>query len=509
MSALQLSGFGVCFGHRVILSNIDLELPAQGVDVLMGPVKTGKSTLMRTLAGLNACTTIHRHWGCAKLADRPVGAGWRPTLVQQHAALFKSSVQEAVLAQSAPATRAQRDEAAREALQAHGLGSIANGLRQSVLELPVHQQRAINILAHALPCPPLLMVDEPTYGLPPDAAQWLVDWLRALGDKVRLLVVLHHQGQARRLADRVVLLGGGVVLAHGPNPRFFTHPVNDWVRQFALSGSLSVASPDAREEDLDPSVPPPPRLPQAALDAVAEFTQRPPPAAPVAAAVPPPSPRPPPPVDVPALASIAVNGHATTPPARHCASTAPMATVGAALPPLSRTGVETASMVGKAIMTEYRGPHGFHWIIPGTLAGCGEPGAMAPIDYDMQLLANLGISHLVTLTENDIDENALERNGLKNIHLPIFDREAPSVTQAYMLVRRMQLLLDQGHVIAVHCKAGIGRTGTILAAWLIREGGLSASDAIARLRNIHTYYVQTREQEVFLERFEQDILKRT
>ena len=60
----------------------------------------------------------------------------------------------------------------------------------------------------------------------------------------------------------------------------------------------------------------------------------------------------------------------------------------------------------------------------------------------------------------------------------------------------------------MHCRAGIGRTGTVLAAWLIREGGLSATDAIARLRNINPAYVQTEEQEVFLQAFEQDILKR-
>ena len=112
-------------------------------------------------------------------------------------------MRDAVLAQSASATRAVRDDAADHALAAHGLPGMADALGQSVLGLPVHPQRAINILAHALPSPSLLMVDEPTYGLPPDAALWLVDWLCALAGKVRLLVTPHHQGQARRLADRL------------------------------------------------------------------------------------------------------------------------------------------------------------------------------------------------------------------------------------------------------------------------------------------------------------------
>ncbi len=496
MSALQLSGFGVCFGHRVILSSVDLELPSGGVDVLMGPVKTGKSTLMRTLAGLNTATAIHRRWGCATLLGRSIDSAWRPTLVQQHAALFHAAVRDALLEHTGTTTGLTRDARAREALEAHGLDHLIPRLGASVLELPLHHQRALNVLAYALTAPPLLMVDEPTYGLQLDAAMWLVEWLRALGQRVRLLVVLHHQGQARRLADRVLLLGGGRVLAHDPNPRFFTHPANAWVRQFVQTGSLSIPSPDARAEDLDPSIDPPPPLPQAAVDALAEF-------APSATAD---APRP---VDIPAEPVPApAQGPAESPAPQPVPPTLAVQHTNAALPSLSRAGVEIASMVGRAILTEYRGPHGFHWILPGTLAGSGEPGALATIDYDLQLLANLGVTHLVTLTENDIDVDALLRNGLKNTHLPIFDREAPTLSQAYMLVRRMQQLLDADHVVAVHCRAGIGRTGTVLAAWLIREGGLSATDAIARLRNINPAYVQTEEQEVFLQAFEEDILKR-
>jgi atypical dual specificity phosphatase len=286
----------------------------------------------------------------------------------------------------------------------------------------------------------------------------------------------------------VILLGGGVVLAHEPSPRFFTHPVNAWVEQFVRSGSLAIASPGAKPDELDPSVEPPRPLPQAALDALAEFAEpAEPPPAPAAASAPVPTPTPAP-------------APAPAPPAPPSPSEV--------LPPLSRQGVETAAVVGQAIVPEYRGPHGFRWIVPGKLAGSGNPGAVAPIDYDLQLLIKLGVTHLITLTEDGLDNDVLLRNGMHSIHLPIFDKEAPSLAQAYMLVYRMQRLLDQGYVLAVHCHAGIGRTGTLLAAWLIREGGLSAKDAIARLRSINPAYVQTVGQEQFLASFEQDILKR-
>jgi atypical dual specificity phosphatase len=378
-------------------------------------------------------------------------------------------------------------------LRSHGLAELAEAPETPILALATERQRAVNILSHALTRPPMLFVDEPTYGLKEAAAAWLVEWLAELGRGTRMVVVLHHQGQARKLADRVTLFGGGRVLACEPVERFFTGKVNARVEQFVRSGSLSIASPDAAPEDLGPDVTAPAPLLPAALAAVAPFKQ--PAAKPEPAAV---VPRAPVATSAPAPAAAA--------PAAAAPAGAPRAP--AALPSLSRHGVEDASMVGKVMLSAYRGPQGFSWIVPGKLAGCAEPGISSPLDYDLDLLARMGITHLITLTEKDLDDAALARHGLHNVHLSIFDREAPSLAQTYMLIRKMQALMDQGHIIAVHCKAGIGRTGTILAAWMIREGGVGAAAAIERLRKINPAYVQSEVQEKFLHEFEEDILRR-
>lgn len=492
---LDLSGYGVSFGRRVILADMNLSLPSQGIDILMGPVKTGKSTLMRSLAGLNDANALYRQWGQALLCGRPVGEGHRPVLVQQHAALLNAPAGDALVWQ-------QRRQEARpagewkavavEALARHGLAAhVPHGLETPVWDLPLQWQRALHILAHALPNPPLLLVDEPTYGLDDAAAAQLLEWLAELGRHVRLMVSLHHQGQARRCGQRLLLIGGGRVLAHTEVTRFFSlPPMSEWVEQFIASGSLALPSPDARPEDLAPEVTPPPPLPAAALAAIAPFIEE-------AEGQAPPRPEPVPP-DPPA-----VNPLAAAP-----AGLPSRPGTAAVLPPTSAQGVEVTAMVGRAMMSEYRGPAGFRWIAPNLVGACPEPGIVNPLEYDLDLLSRVGVTTLITLTEKDLDQAALRAAGLQNIHLPIFDREAPSLSQAYMLVRRMQKLIDAGEVLAVHCKAGIGRTGTILAAWLIREGGLSAQEAIARLRRINPAYVQTELQEQFLATFEQDILRR-
>jgi len=503
-ASLTLNGFGACYRRKVVLASIDLTLPSTGVDVLMGPVKVGKSTLMRSLAGLNDNAALFRSWGTATLQGRSLVAGWQPILVQQHATLLNAAVGDAVMLHARAhheRTSGTLKEAAQQALVTYGLDNFVPDLSASVLSLPLVWQRALMILSHALLKPPLLMIDEPTYGLDELAAKRLIDWLSTLGKTQKLLVALHHQGQARSLADRVILLGGGRILAHEPNPRFFNGCNNPWVDRFVRTGSLAIASPDARAEDLSTEVEPPPPLPPAALAAIAEFDEPSEKAAQTA---------------IGTTATMAPPATATTSPKPPSPTTAlpatapPVAvkTVRAMLPPISVRGVEDAAMVGRAILADYRGPSGFHWIVPGRLAGCAEPGVSAAIDYDMGLLHNMGITHLITLTEKDLDQAALARNQLRNLHLPIYDREAPSMAQTYMLIRRMQVLLDQGAVVAVHCRAGIGRTGTILAAWLIREGGLSATGAIERLRTIYKAYVQTEVQEQFLQDFEQDIMRR-
>ena len=75
-TSLCLQGFGLAFGSRVILAECDLALAPTGIDVLMGPVKTGKSSLLRSLAGqFDDLKVLHRGGktvcGVHPLQERP------------------------------------------------------------------------------------------------------------------------------------------------------------------------------------------------------------------------------------------------------------------------------------------------------------------------------------------------------------------------------------------------------------------------------------------------------
>jgi atypical dual specificity phosphatase len=359
---------------------------------------------------------------------------------------------------------------ALECLKRFQAVELAGTLDQPMMDLSSSQQRRVRVLALAAAGPEMLFIDEPTYGLDPHESASLLDWLRHVGTGLKLLVTLHNQQQARLLADSVVLLGGGRVLAHQPTEPFFAHPANAWVEQFLRSGSLDLPSPDARAEDLEVDAVRPAPLPPAAMAAVAasreDGAHRPEPVPPVVAHGTP--------VVLPAatVRPAATQRVVIEPPAEPVRRPA-------TLPPTLSTGVEMASMVGQAVLRGQQGPRRFRWIVPGVLAGCPQPGVVAPIEYDLDLLGAAGITHLITLTERDLPQDLLRIHGLANTHLPIFDREAPSTGQMQMLLVRMQRLLQAGEVLAVHCLAGLGRTGLVLAAWLVRDGGLSAATASA------------------------------
>ena len=273
LSELTFHRFGVAFGQRVVLAEMELHLAPRGIDVLMGPVKTGKSTLLRTLAGLYQGHALHRTWGLVSLDGAALDDGNRPALVQQQVRLLDQTVLQ-VLRQAIPSADAVRSPAAwrewaAQFLAEHGQAAWAARLDAPLMDCPLHMQRTLLILSQVAARPRLLMIDEPTAGLSEPDAHTMIQWLRTLGQQCKLLVSLHNQRQARALADAIVLMGGGRVLAYQPVEEFFSRPANELVQQFVQTGSLSLPSPDARPDDLEAGTPLPPPLPPQAVRATA------------------------------------------------------------------------------------------------------------------------------------------------------------------------------------------------------------------------------------------------
>ncbi len=88
-------------------------------------------------------------------------------------------------------------------------------------------------------------------------------------------------------------------------------------------------------------------------------------------------------------------------------------------------------------------------------------------------------------------------SGFEVHHFPIFDMGIPTPRRAADLCRRVLADLDRREPVLLHCKAGLGRTGTMLACSLVSLGE-SAQAAVARVRRVSSFYIQNTAQERFV-----------
>ena len=88
-------------------------------------------------------------------------------------------------------------------------------------------------------------------------------------------------------------------------------------------------------------------------------------------------------------------------------------------------------------------------------------------------------------------------SGFEVHHFPIFDMGIPTPRRAADLCRKILLDLERQEPVLLHCKAGLGRTGTMLACSLVSLGD-SAQNAVARVRRVSSFYIQNAVQERFV-----------
>ncbi|HEY1378461.1 MAG TPA: dual specificity protein phosphatase family protein, partial [Gemmataceae bacterium] len=124
-------------------------------------------------------------------------------------------------------------------------------------------------------------------------------------------------------------------------------------------------------------------------------------------------------------------------------------------------------------------PSGFSWIDRPHLAACARPDDPDELAW----LRQQGIQVLLTLSEDRLRRDWVDAAGLLVMHVPIIDMDAPTQDQLDRCVSAIVRANERKMGVAVHCGAGLGRTGVVLAAYFVVRG-LSASNAIARIRRL-------------------------
>jgi protein-tyrosine phosphatase len=129
-------------------------------------------------------------------------------------------------------------------------------------------------------------------------------------------------------------------------------------------------------------------------------------------------------------------------------------------------------------------PHGnTYWLWAGHVLAGEHPAKEGEeqLSEKLQLFALAGITHFIDLTSPaDPVKTYQPLGGAVRINHPITDFGVPSPLQMQGILQSIQSALSQGGKVYVHCKGGIGRTGTVAATWLT-EQGLDDKQALALL----------------------------
>lgn len=136
-------------------------------------------------------------------------------------------------------------------------------------------------------------------------------------------------------------------------------------------------------------------------------------------------------------------------------------------------------------------PNAFDWLIPEQLGVCVNPCVGRQAENWLELV---GVRLLINMYERADEPELLQRLGARALHIPVPGSCAPTQEQLEAGVQAISDALKEGERVAVHCGAGLGRAGTLLAAYLVGEG-CSADEAMARVRAARPGSIETVEQE--------------
>lgn len=226
------------FGSQVVLDHFNLDLPTAKTTVLLGPSGSGKSVMLKHIIGLLRPDSGEVHFEDQRvdqLAERQLrDIRLQVGLVFQMGALFDSMTVEENLAfpiiEHTRLTPAERRSRIAESLETVDLTGVEGKLPS---QLSGGQRKRVALARAIVLRPKVMLYDEPTTGLDPIRAdginELIVKLQRSLG--VTGVVVTHDLASARKVADRVVMLFGGRIIADGTYDEL-EHSENPHVRHF-------------------------------------------------------------------------------------------------------------------------------------------------------------------------------------------------------------------------------------------------------------------------------------
>ena len=240
---LSVRGLAVAYGDLRAVDGVDLEVAAGEIVALLGASGSGKSSLLRAVAGLEDVAGGEVAWGGRSMVRVPVhkrGFG----LMFQDGQLFEHRDVGSNIAYGLTGLpRAQRGERVREMLELVGLPGFE---RRRVTTLSGGQAQRVALARALAPAPRLLLLDEPLSALDRALREQLATDVRTILRQggTTALYVTHDQDEAMTVADRVGVMEAGRLLHLDTPQRLWTDPGSSKVARFLgfdVVGELALA----------------------------------------------------------------------------------------------------------------------------------------------------------------------------------------------------------------------------------------------------------------------------
>ena len=241
--AARIRRLSVAFHERTILHDITLDIPAEGITVLLGRSGSGKTTFLRALNRLNECLPGCRTSGEAELrlggGLRPIYAGRpgeaalsdlrrRVGMVFQKANPFPMSIYDNITygpRLHGVRNKAELDELVESSLRGAALwDEVKDRLKKSALGLSGGQQQRLCIARALAVKPEVLLMDEPTSALDPGSTMKVEELMSELKKNYTVVIVTHNMQQAARISDRTAFFLLGELVECGPTSEIFSTP---------------------------------------------------------------------------------------------------------------------------------------------------------------------------------------------------------------------------------------------------------------------------------------------
>ena len=249
-SPISIRNLSVFYGGLQALKDINLDIPAKKVTVIVGPSGCGKTTLLKSMNRLLDTAEGVRIRGAVVLDGEDIYApGTEVTrirkklgLLSQRPQVLPMSIYENVaFGPRIHGFRSKRDLDWRveHHLREAGLWEEVKGrLREPASVLSVGQQQRLCLARGLAVEPEIILGDEPTSALDPQSSQNVERRLLELKRDYTVVVVTHILRQARRIADHLAFLYLGELVEHGPAADVFANPRDPRTRAY-LTGEIS------------------------------------------------------------------------------------------------------------------------------------------------------------------------------------------------------------------------------------------------------------------------------